>query len=201
MHNHLETNWRKQFDAARDFGATGLVCCEQALPDSLSMGQRLNVPVFLAAQRPCIASSSMPPIGVPATPAILNKLMHWSATQLLALEVNERVVRFRAKLGLHDQLDFNFSRIPQVLFMSSLFLPRPADYRDNVLMCGFARLPAELVAKYTPPPPLAAFLALNNDDASGSGSSSDARPILVALGEMPTPDGNDFMIISVFFYK
>lgn len=99
LHNHLDTNWRKEFDAARDFGATGLVCGgESALPDALTIGQRLNVPVFLAAQRPCISSASLPPVGV-SSPAILNKFMHWGAAQMRALDINERVVRFRHKLG------------------------------------------------------------------------------------------------------
>ena len=39
---NFETNWRKEFDAARDFGANLIVCSELALAESLSMGQRVT---------------------------------------------------------------------------------------------------------------------------------------------------------------
>jgi hypothetical protein len=75
----------------------------------------------------------------------------------------ERVARFRARLGLHDQLTWDIRHLPQLFMVSPLVVARPSDYAPNILLSGFCTLPAPLYASYQPPADLAAFLAVPND--------------------------------------
>jgi hypothetical protein len=193
LQNYAETNWRKEVDAARDFDATLLVCCEHSIAETLCIGQANNMPTFICAHRPCIPSAALPvnnslvfccavidemcahqPIGV-QPPAVFNKLLHSLSQQYKAADISDKIARFRFKLGLHDTLSSDYHHIPQCLMLSELFLPRPADYGKLVHMTGFLTLQPELLAKYEPPAALWTFLI--DDDKSAS--ADDARPFFV----------------------
>jgi hypothetical protein len=179
-----EANWRAEYVAAVSFGATAILASISAVPDALTIGQRLNAPAYILADRPFAESVVLQPVSVAVSsqPAPINKLLHWGTRQWRQLDVGERINRFRVELGLRDPMSFKFSRLPQLLVLDDAFLPRPSDYGANIGMHGFVTMPQALLDTVSLDPALAAFL--ETDAAHYS-----LPPIFVSFGDMPAPDG------------
>jgi hypothetical protein len=178
-----EANWRAEYVAAVSFGATAILAAITAVPDALTIGQRLNAPAYILADRPFADSTVLQPVTVAGSqPATINKLLHWGTRQWRQLDIGDRINRFRVELGLGDPMSFKFSRLPQLLVLDEAFLSRPSDYGANIAMPGFATLPPALLHATKLDAALAAFL---DTDAAHYA----LPPVFVSFGDMPAPDG------------
>ncbi|MFT3804262.1 MAG: glycosyltransferase [Burkholderiaceae bacterium] len=176
-------DWVRQIaDCARD--ADGIVAAGLAAFAALSVAEQRRLPVAGAGLFPlhptkAFAAPFLPPARVPRW---LNRASHVAINALLWRNFRSRINDARGRvLGLPPRTKM-WADYPMLYGISPTLLPRPADWPDEVVLCGLWRTAAR--PDWTPPAPLADFLA--GGDAPiyigfGSMAGFDRRRLLDAM--------------------
>ncbi len=167
---HAEDWVRQIADCARD--ADGIVAAGLAAFAALSVAEQRRLPVAGAGLFPlhptsAFAAPFLPPARVPRW---LNRASHVAINALLWRGFRSRINDARGRvLGLPPRKAM-WTGYPALYGISPTLLPRPADWPDDVVLCGQWRTAAR--QDWTPPAPLTDFLA-----------DGDA-PIYIGFGSM-----------------